>query len=112
MADQRSDFWLGLVTGAVVGGTVGGILGAVLTSRLEAKPKRKRSAPLLGQGNAADVTMFDDVYREADEVIAKARQELESKIEQVRVQIDEARSRLSVTDHAVAKSESAPTNNA
>ncbi|NJK72019.1 MAG: hypothetical protein HC926_00960 [Synechococcaceae cyanobacterium SM2_3_60] len=109
MADQRSDFWLGLVTGAVVGGTVGGILGAVLASRLETKPKRKRSASLLGQGNAADVTMFDEVYREADEAIAKARQELESKIEQVRAQIDETRSRLSVADHPAAKPESAPT---
>ncbi len=105
MADQRSDFWLGLVMGAVVGGTVGGILGAVLASRLDKQSKRKRSAPLLGQGNAADVTMFDEVYREADEAIAKARQELELKIEQVRAQIDETRSRMSVTDHAASKPE-------
>ncbi len=49
--------------------------------------------------------MFDEVYREADEAIAKARQELELKIEQVRAQIDETRSRMSVTDHAASKPE-------
>lgn len=101
MTDQRSDFWLGLVTGAVVGGAVGGVLGAVLAARLD-RPKRKRpplKPSMLAQGNAADLTMFDEMYREADEAIAKARQELDSKIEQVRATIDETRSRLVEGEH-------------
>lgn len=86
---QRDGFAGGFIVGAIVGGIVGGVLGTVLSSRKGNKIS-DRDDSLLKQGTEFNLN--------TEEGMELARRNLEEKIAQLNLAIDDVRQKLGPTN--------------